>query len=508
MSLRARLLISVLALVSVALVVAAFAIYAEERSFLYGRLDQKAIAAAAPISYVLGLDARLLDRAPTGEDRAGVGHAERSPLGKGLAGFVPSGTFGELVNARGHVVRGPVMASYGERPLPGPAIPARVRPPQAGSAPALFTVSSRLGSSVRYRVAALGLQSSGGTVIVAVPLRDVDQTLDSLIVDEVLVVASVIVLLVGLGWMVIRIALRPLDKMARTASAITDGDLSRRVTPATSRTEIGRLGLSLNRMLVRIEDAFADRARSEERRRQFLSDASHELRTPLASIRGYAELFRLGPARDPAALERAMARIEAEAARMGVLVEELLLLARLDELPETRRAPVDLAELATQAAADARAMAPERTITLHAGSHLEVLGDVHALRQVLANLMANAVIHTRADSAIEVSVYRDRTEVLAQVRDHGPGLPPGAEEQVFERFWRADEGRTRGPGGSGLGLSIVREIVQAHHGTVRAENLPDGGAAFTVRLPAAPSGNGSRRSASDRGRAIGAPALR
>ena len=358
-SLRGRLLVGVLVLVSVALVVAALAIYAEQRSYLYNRLDQRVVAAAAPISYALGVDARLLKRPSTDTDRPIIGRTVRSPLGKGLSGFLPSGTYGALVDRDETVLRGPVTATYGDLRLPAPRLPSRVPVTDPGGSPRLFTVGSRPGSSLRYRVAALGLASGAGTILVAIPLREVDQTLDRLVLVEALVVASVIIALVGLGWVVIRVALRPLDQMGRVATAIADGDLSRRVSPSTPRTEVGRLGRSLNRMLVRIEEAFADRARSEERRRQFLSDASHELRTPLASIRGYAELFRLGPAQDPDALERAMARIESEATRMGVLVEDLLALAQLDELPEARRVPVDLGELAAQAAVDARVIAPD-----------------------------------------------------------------------------------------------------------------------------------------------------
>ena len=301
MSLRGRLLVGILVLISSALVVAALAIYAEQRSFLYSRLDQRVVAAAAPISYALGVDARLLNRPTTGDDRATVGPPARSPLGKGLAGFLPSGTYGALLSDRGKVQRGPVTATYGDERPPPPRLPAKVRVTSPGGPPTLFTVSSEKGSRFRYRVAALGLASRAGTLLVAIPLRDVDQTLDRLVLVEALVVTSVIVVLIGLGWTVIRVALRPLDQMGKVASAIAAGDLSRRVSPASSRTEVGRLGLSLNRMLVRIEGAFADRALSEERRKQFLSDASHELRTPLASIRGYAELFRIGAAQDPAA---------------------------------------------------------------------------------------------------------------------------------------------------------------------------------------------------------------
>ncbi len=504
MSLRARLLTAMLVLISVALVIAAISIYAEQRSFLLGHLDQRVVAAAAPISYQLGVDASLLKR-PRTDERAAVGSSTRPSAGRGLVGFLPSGTYGALVGAGGQVLRGPVTVNYGDRRLPGPAFPSHFPTFRAGTSPRLFTVGSKHGSNVRYRVAAMALQSGNGTLMVAVPLRDVDQTLDQLVVVEALVVASVILVLVGLGWVVIRIALRPLDQMGSVASAIAAGDLSRRVSPANGRTEVGRLGMSLNKMLVRIEHAFADRENSEERRRQFLSDASHELRTPLASIRGYAELFRLGPAQDPAALRRAMERIEAEATRMGVLVEDLLSLARLDELPEERQERVDLTELGAQAVADARAMDPDRRITMQAESRLEVLGDPNALRRVLANLLGNAVIHTPGGTPVELIATAEGRDVAIEVRDHGPGLAPGTEDHVFERFWRADGGRARGRGGSGLGLAIVREIVDSHHGIVRAANRPDEGATFTVRLPMAPpasSVDGQRRAAP----AVGAPA--
>jgi two-component system OmpR family sensor kinase len=466
-------------------VVAAGAIYAEQRSYLYGRLDQRVVAAAAPISYALGLDARQLSPPPAADsDRAGVGHPARSPHNGGLPAFVPPGTFGEFVGSGGNVLRGPVVASYGQRPSPRPALTARVLGAQPGGSPEMFTVGSTPRSKIRFRVAAVGLSSGAGAVIVAVPLREIDQTLDRLVIVEAAVVAALLIALVGAGWIVIRFALRPLDHMEWVANDITEGDLSHRVSPANSRTEIGRLGVALNRMLVRIEEAFRDRARSEDRLRQFVADASHELRTPLASIRGYAELFRLGPARDPDALERAMARIESEAARMGALVDDLLLLARLEELPESPRTEVDLAELVTHAVTDARATAPARKLVVVAAQDVSVLGDVDALGQVLANLLSNALIHAVDGDPIEVALERDGDEAVLTISDRGPGLPPGSEGRVFERFWRADGGRARGPGGSGLGLSIVREIVEAHHGTVCARNRSDGGAMFTVRLPA------------------------
>jgi two-component system OmpR family sensor kinase len=473
--------VSLVLLVAAALLVAAGSIYAEQRSYLFGRADQNTEAAAAPISYALGLDARQLALPARERRRAGVGHSVTSPPRQDLLGFVPPGSFGEFVAPTGVVLRGPLLVSDGGRQTPRPAIPIRFLRAQA-SGPRLYTVSSAPEAKTRFRVAVIPLETGAGAVVVATPLREVDQTLDELILVEAIVVAAILVVLVGVGWFVIRIALRPLDRMSSVANEITEGDLSRRIAPATARTEIGRLGLSLNRMLVRIEEAFAARARSERRQRQFLLDASHELRTPLASIRGYAELFRLGPARDTEALERAMARIESEAARMGVLVDDLLALARLDVLPESRRVRLDVGDLAAQAVADARAMAPTRPITLVSRDGVEVHGDPDGLRRVLANLLSNALIHTPADTPVEVAVDRDGASAIIEVSDRGGGLPAGAEERVFERFWREDG--SRGSGGSGLGLSIVREIVTAHDGSVRAANRPGGGAVFSVRLPA------------------------
>jgi len=238
-------------------------------------------------------------------------------------------------------------------------------------------------------------------------------------------------------------------------------------------------------MLDRLEKAFAERQASEDRLRQFIADASHELRTPLASIRGYAELFRIGAARETADTEKAMQRIEDEAQRMGVLVEDLLMLARLDEVRDVVPEPVDLARIVRDGVDDARATAPDREIDLSADNGVIVSGEPSQLRQVLLNLLRNAVQHTPPGTPIEVSARRAGTNVRLEVRDHGAGLPTSDADALFERFWRAEAGRERGRAGAGLGLAIVAAIVDAHGGTVRAANAPDGGALFTVELPAA-----------------------
>jgi two-component system OmpR family sensor kinase len=480
MSLRARLLAGMVILVAAGLAVAAFATYEEQRSFLLDRVDQQVESALVPLSFQLQLSrTRPAGRAARGSPFPNRPFAHRPP-GLDPGAVFPPGTFGELLGPTGSMLKRRTF-TYGEAAPPAPTLPAHLPLSPSTTAPHLFTVRSSTGSHVRYRGAAFA--AGADTAIVAVPLREVDQTLHRLVVVEVLVGGGVILALILLGWVVIRVGLRPLERIGRVTGEIAAGDLSRRVSPSDQRTEVGRLGLSLNAMLGQIERAFGARQQSEDRLRRFLADASHELRTPLASIRGYAELFRIGAADDPATLARAMGRIEAEAARMGVLVEDLLLLAQLDQAPAPRQVPVDLRELAEQAADDTRVIAPERDVRLQAVPRAIVLGDPDQLRQLLANLTRNAVIHTAAGTAIELGLRVEGAGAVLEVRDYGPGLPADAGEQLFDRFWRTEGGRSRGRGGAGLGLAIVQAIATAHGGSVRAENAAGGGARFAVTLP-------------------------
>ena len=324
-------------------------------------------------------------------------------------------------------------------------------------------------------------QPSSDRVVVAVPTTSVEDSLRQLVLIEVAVAAGVLALLATGSWLILRAGLRPLERMARTAGTITAGALDQRVTPDDGRTEIGELGLAINTMLTDLEAAFAEREATEQRLRQFLADASHELRTPLTSIQGFAELFRLESTQAQVDLPVIMRRIEEESARMRLLVDDLLLLARLDQTRPVRHDPVDLAVLAADACSDAAAVAPDREVTLRAPSPVVVRGDEDHLRQAVANLVSNAVGHTPAGTPIEVSVDADGGEARLAVRDHGPGLDDEAREHVFDRFWRADPARTGK--GAGLGLAIVAGITAEHHGTARAENAPGGGACFTVSLP-------------------------
>jgi two-component system OmpR family sensor kinase len=325
-----------------------------------------------------------------------------------------------------------------------------------------------------------------GTLIVAIPMRDVDDTLHHLLLIELLVAAGVLFALALLSWWVVHMGLRPLEQMGETAGAIAGGDLSRRVEPADEKTEVGRLGLALNSMLGQIETAFAERTASETRLRRFVADASHELRTPLTSIRGYAELFRRGASTRPDDLAKTMRRIEEAAARMGVLVDDLLLLARLDQGRPLEHGPVDLTRLVAAAVDDLRASSPDRPVTYEATGPVVVNGDEFRLRQVLANLLENARTHTPPTTPVEVRVTQAGDDAIVEVRDHGPGMNEQDAARAFERFWRSDPSRTRSSGGAGLGLAIVAAITEAHGGHAEVETAPGEGATFRVYIPFTP----------------------
>ena len=473
-SLRARLLVAVLALTACGLLLAGAITYVEQRSFQYSRVDQELKAAIDPVSVALERMA-----GGGGPDAGHDGPDPRHGPGGGPNFGIPAGTYGQKRDASGQVIVDHAF-SVNQTVTAKPELPDKLTTGQVS------TVNGQTGVDTRYRVVASPDRRDGSITVVAIPLRATDDTLQQLLVVEALVIAGVLIVLGLVSWAVVRVGLLPLDRIGHTAGAIAGGDLSHRVESTDPRTEVGRLGISLNAMLDRLERAFGEREASEDRLRRFIADASHELRTPLASIRGYAELFRMGAARDPADVEKAMGRIEDEAARMGVLVEDLLTLARLDEVPDTPHAQLDLAALVRDAVDDGRAAAPGREIGIEVDGPALVLGDRDQLRQVLGNLLRNAFVHTPEGTPIEVSLEHVDGEVRVEVRDHGPGLPTSDAEALFERFWRSEAGRERGRGGAGLGLAIVAAIVDAHDGDVRAGNAPGGGAIFVVTLPAAP----------------------
>ena len=458
MSLRSRLLAGVVTLVAVGLVGFDIATYAALRSHLMRRIDQQLRESQYPVAEEL-------------EARANFGH-ERS-----VRTVIPAGTWAQVLNADGVAVA--TLSKYREASDPPPELPTDLH---LDDEERFLTVGSEGKGTLRHRLLAAPLRD-GGTFVVAFPLRDVNKTLSGLVLIETVGTVAVVVVLGLLSLWVVKIGLRPLDQMTATAGEIAAGDLSRRIERADDHTEVGRLGLALNQMLGHIERAFAERTESEDRLRRFVADASHELRTPLTSIRGYAELFRQGAADRPHDLATAMRRIEDESARMGVLVDDLLLLARLDQGRPLEHAPVDLVALASDAVDDARAVSPDRTVTFETNGPAVVTGDEARLRQVAANLLVNAQVHTPEGTPVHVRVRTATDVAVLEVTDEGPGLMPEEAERIFERFYRADPSRTRTSGGSGLGLSIVAAIAGAHGGQATVDSDPGRGTTFRVELP-------------------------
>jgi two-component system OmpR family sensor kinase len=459
MSLRGRLLVATLVLVTLGLLAADGATYGLLRSSLYDRVDRQLQLLAS-----------------------GALRAPRVDFGPNDSNRVTYASWAELLDSSGSVVTA-FPLSFGRVDLP--RLPSKL----PGTASAASQANARLFTAkgaqngVRYRVLAAPIVE-GGTLVVGVPLADVDITLHRLLFIEGGATAAVLLAVGLLALWLVKLGLRPLEEMGRTADAIAAGDLSRRVEPADDHTEVGRLGVALNAMLERIEGAFAARAASEARLRRFIGDASHELRTPLTSIRGYAELFRRGARARPDDLAKSMRRIEEESARMGTLVDELLLLARLDQGRPLERAPVDLTHIASDAVEDARVVQPGRNIEFEAPGSLVVHGDDARLRQAVGNLVGNALVHTPADANVRVRVGTSGGEAFVEVSDSGPGLPPEDAGRVFDRFYRVDPSRSRESGGGvGLGLSIVAAIVEAHGGRVWLETSPGQGATFTIAVP-------------------------
>jgi two-component system, OmpR family, sensor kinase len=327
----------------------------------------------------------------------------------------------------------------------------------------------------------------------ALPLVDQNSTLHTLFLTELAVTAGALVLALAGGWWLVRLGLRPLEDVERTADSIAAGDLDQRVPGADQATEVGRLARALNVMLERIQAAFSARVASESRLRhneqhlrQFVADASHELRTPIAAVSAYAELFERGAADHADDLPRVFTGIRSETARMERLVNDLLTLARFDEGLPIQIVPTELVGLGAEAVRTAATVGPQWPVEFTASHPVEVMGDPTRLRQVIDNLLANVRAHTPQGTSATVHVDQDGTMAQIVVKDSGPGMPSEEAARVFERFYRVDASRARNHGGSGLGLSIVAAIVAAHGGTVSAKSSPGDGMMVTVRLPVIP----------------------
>jgi two-component system OmpR family sensor kinase len=454
LSLRTRLVLGLLVLAAVGLVAADIATYKSQESFLLDQTDQS-----------LQNEHQFADL----EDGGGPGGPR-----------APAGLYVEIRNLQSGKIVYSHLEGFPGQPLdPPPRLPTTIRlnPPNKTEHDAVtyFTAPATSGDG-RYRVrASIEFQNPGQLLIVGTSLHDVDATLHRLFLIELLVTLAVLGALVGLGLWVVRIGLRPLVAIERTAAAIGAGDLSKRVERAEPRTEIGRLGLALNAMLGRIEE-------SDQRLRRFVADASHELRTPLAAVRAYAELFRRGAASRPDDLERAMSGISRESERMTLLVDDLLLLARLDEGRPLEQEPVDVRQVVGEAVETARMVEPNRPIDLDTEPAV-VLGDHDRLRQLVDNLLSNVRAHTPPTAPVHVRVWRNGRNAVLEVEDSGPGLSEDELEQVFERFHRGDPSRSRSSGGVGLGLSIVSAVAEAHGGSASADSEQGKGSTFRITLP-------------------------
>jgi len=467
-------------LLVVGLLIADVATYTSLRSFLIGRLDEQ-----LDVAQRQAYDG-LLHLAQRG----------RVVTTAGLESHVSPDVYVLLIGKDGRtLIDLPSGSPSNPDPRPALATPLRTQPAlrprtfgrHQGTyrpSPNTFEASSVGVHPARYRVDAVAVPQ--GTLVTAISLSPTTDTLASLLKIEIGSSVAVVLTLMLLGFWTVRRGLRPLEDMTRTAGAIASGDLGRRVPAVDAGTEVGRLGGALNAMLAQIETAFDEKSISEARLRQFVADASHELRTPLTSIRGYAELLRNGGFADEESRQRALSRVEQEAARMGDLVDDLLLLARLDQGRALRGEPVDLALVARDVVEDARAVDPERPIELRGTGPVIVVGDPDRLGQVAHNLVRNALVHTPPGTPVRVEVAEAGAMGTIKVSDSGRGLRPGEASQVFDRFYRGDTARPRG--GTGLGLSIVRAIAEALHGTASVTSAPGEGTAFAVAIPLRPGG--------------------
>jgi two-component system, OmpR family, sensor kinase len=469
--LRARLTALSVLLVALGLATAGVATHYALQSFLLDRVDQEfAPAEGAALHWVtdgdggsmacvdnaLPLDSYVVAILPNGSLLNPHYHgtdARPEELGE-VAADAPLG----YSSSSGYRLRALPTSQVLESPHRGPACGA----PPGATAPA---------------------QVPAGRLVIAISTAGASSTLNRLDRLEFLIGLIVVVIAGALAWALVRVELRPLRRIEDTAAAIAAGDLSQRIDVGGPGTEVGHLGDSLNAMLVQIERAFDERRASESRLRRFVADAGHELRTPLTSVRGYAELYRRGASERPEDLAMIMARIESEAERMGVLVEDLLLLAKLDQGRPLERHPVDLSRLATEMATDQRMLHPDWPLELRITPGIEAVGDELRLRQAVGNLLANTRAHTPAGTRIVLSVSTRDGMAVVEVADDGPGVPADVMGRVFERFFRADPSRSRASGGSGLGLSIVAAIAEAHGGSVEVESPPAGGAVFRILLP-------------------------
>jgi two-component system OmpR family sensor kinase len=486
-ALRTRLLIATSVVALLALVIADVTVYTSLRSYLYRQIDTTLEIAQQSLQVVANPPPATIPSTPSSTSTTDDGRTGASFCAGGRESA--PGMFIEVMIPNGKPIDGdscPAFAAGTKSYTPdltGVLHPALLEKSlNSPSAAKLLTVPSTTTDGPLFRVRVSRLMD-GNLLVVGDPLSEISNTLGQLRLVELSVTGGALIVSVLLGLWLVRIGLRPLRDVVRTAEAISGGDLVHRVPNANPETELGHVATALNIMLERIEAGFAELQASEGRLRQFVSDASHELRTPIAAVSAYAQLFKYGALQDDAEVDRIMAGIENETGRMARLVEDLLLLARFDERQGVDRELVELVGLALEAAETARTIGPEWPVIVEAGDVVEVIGDPMALRQVLDNLLKNVRAHTPPGTPSVVRVYRESGRAVLEVEDEGPGFAEGETKRIFERFVRADPSRSRDTGGAGLGLAIVAAIVQAFGGHVEARSGKAGGALLKVVFP-------------------------
>ena len=473
-SLRNRLTVGVLVLSAIGFIGAGVGAQALLKNYLINQVDDQLLS-------VVNGTADRLDQAGIArdddddDDRGPQAARATTPLNR-----VPTSIsvtvldpFGNLVGGIGGDLNSNQVTEYVKGLLPGQVA-------AFGSKP--FTIEA---PGADFRVATTVLPSSLGSVIVAQSLSDFDKTTRQIGIVFLIIGGLVLLFIAFASRQVIKLSMKPLEKIEATAEKIAAGDLSARLENFEPDTEVGRLSTSLNQMLSRIEESFVARTESESKLRRFVADASHELRTPLTSIRGFAELHRQGAVAEGEKTQELISRIEKESIRMGSLVEDLLMLARMDQSREIVMADVDLSTLIKEAVSSAQAAGPEHPITSDIAHDVHTQGDSDKIYQVVTNLLANARAHTPAGTAIHVATYSADDGTFVTVADKGPGLTAEDQQHIFERFFRVDTSRQRSSSdGSGLGLSIVDEVMKAHGGSVSVSSEPGNGATFTLYFKA------------------------
>jgi two-component system OmpR family sensor kinase len=499
LSLRSRLLIAVAAITLVALVAADVVVYVSIRSYLYQQVD--ATLEASHRSVEATADNPQSANADNGTSSAPAPPPSGSTAPNNSSSFCAvgresaPGMFLEVLNEQHKVVTSAAGLEECAAFEPGskastPQVPKVITGFQSSNGgeknepTVYFTAASSIAGEPAFRVRASVL-TNGDVLIVAEPIGGVTSTLSQLLLVEILVTAGALIAASLLGLWLVRLGLRPLVDIEHTANAIAAGDLEHRAPHAGSPTEVGHLATAFNVMLDRIRETVNELTASEERLRRFVGDASHELRTPTAAVSAYAQLFNHGIASSPEELTRVMTGIERESARMAQLIEDLLVLAKLDEHRPLTSDPIELVGLVLESVDTARAVGPTWPIHVKADEAVEIMGDRSALRQVVDNLLSNVRSHTPAGTTATITIERKGEDAFIEVSDDGPGFTAEQSAHLFERFFRVDSSRARGNGGgSGLGLSIVAAIVAAHGGTVEAHPGLGGGATLAVRLPA------------------------